>query len=45
MSWKVKMKKKIKIMGLDCPNCAKTLEIEINKLDEIKNAKIEFVKN
>ena len=39
------MKKKVKILGLDCPNCAKTLETEINKLNNVKNGKIEFVKN
>lgn len=35
---------KIKIDGLDCPNCAKTLENQINKLDGINNAKINFLK-
>ncbi len=38
------MKKVVKIQGLDCANCAKYLEGEINKLSGIKNAKIEFVK-
>ena len=38
------MKKVVKIEGLDCPNCAKTLEIELNKLEGVKNAEINFVK-
>ena len=36
---------KIKIEGLDCPNCAKTLENHINKLDSVKVAKINFLKS
>ena len=36
---------KIKIEGLDCPNCAKTLENHINKIDGIHNAKINFLKS
>lgn len=36
--------KKIKFEGLHCPNCAKTLETQINKLDSVKSAKIEFLK-
>lgn len=39
------MIKKVKITGLDCAHCAKTLETEINKLASIKNAKIDFVKS
>lgn len=39
------MIKKVKITGLDCAHCAKTLETEINKLEGIKNAKIDFVKS
>lgn len=39
------MIKKFKIEGLDCPNCAKALEGEINKLNSVKNAKINFVKS
>jgi Cd2+/Zn2+-exporting ATPase len=35
----------VKIEGLDCPNCARALEGEINKLSSVKNAKIEFVKS
>lgn len=35
---------KLKIIGLDCPNCAKTLENAINKSDCIINAKIDFFK-
>lgn len=38
------MIKKYKIVGLDCPNCAKTLEKEISKQSEVKNAEIDFVK-
>lgn len=38
------MNKIVKINGLDCPNCAATLEREINKLDGINNAKIDFLK-
>ncbi len=37
------MKKKIKIEGLDCPNCARALECEINKLDIVENANIDFI--
>lgn len=36
--------KKIKFEGLHCPNCAKTLETQINKLDSVKSARIEFLK-
>lgn len=39
------MKKTLKIEGLDCPNCARALETEINKLDGVKDAKINFVKS
>ena len=39
------MKTKAKILGLDCPNCARNLQNEINKLDGVQNARIEFVKN
>ena len=35
---------KIKIEGLNCPNCAKKLEMQINKLDSIKEAHIDFFK-
>ena len=35
---------KVKIEGLDCPNCAKALEKHINKLDGINNATIDFFK-
>lgn len=38
------MTKKYKIEGLDCPNCARTLENELNKSQHIEKAKIEFVK-
>lgn len=39
------MIKKVKITGLDCAHCAKTLETEINKLEGVNNAKINFVKS
>lgn len=38
------MKKVVKIQGLNCANCAKFLEAEINKIQGVENAKIEFVK-
>ncbi len=37
------MQSKVKIVGLDCPNCARSLQNEINKLEGITNADIEFV--
>ena len=39
------MKKIVNIVGLDCPNCATALEKEINKLEGIRNAEINFIKN
>lgn len=39
------MKKKIKITGLDCPNCAKTLENQLSKIEGIKNVKLDFLKS
>ena len=39
------MIKKIKISGLDCPNCAKKLEGKINNLECVKSAKIDFLKS
>lgn len=39
------MIKKVKIYGLDCAHCAKTLEQEILKLNGIKSAEINFVKS
>ncbi len=38
------MIKKYKINGLDCPNCAKSLEQQICKLSSVNSAKINFVK-
>ena len=38
------MKRIVKIEGLDCPNCARTLQNEINKIDGVKNGEIKFVK-
>ncbi len=37
------MKKVVKIEGLNCPNCARALEKEINKIESVKEAKIDFV--
>ncbi len=39
------MKQTVKIQGLDCPNCALSLEKELNKLDGVKNVEIDFVKS
>lgn len=39
------MIKKYKIQGLDCPNCAKSLETKLNQLQSVKSAKINFVKS
>lgn len=39
------MKKVVKLEGLDCPNCARSLQEEINKLGGVKNAEINFVKS
>ncbi len=36
---------KVRIEGLDCPNCAKALESEINKLEGVVNANIDFLKS
>ena len=33
---------KVKITGLDCPNCAKALEQQINKINDVNNAQIDF---
>lgn len=38
------MIKKYKIDGLDCPNCAKSLEQKLSKLPSINHANINFVK-
>lgn len=39
------MTKKYKIQGLECPNCARALEEQLNTGKYIKSAKIEFVKS
>lgn len=39
------MKKTVKIEGLDCPNCARSLQNEIKKIDGVNNAEINFVKS
>ena len=36
--------RKIKFDGLHCPNCAKSLETQLNKLNSVKSLKIEFLK-
>ena len=36
---------KVKIEGLNCPNCAKKLEAKINKIEGITNASINFLKS
>ncbi len=36
---------KVRIEGIDCPNCARALEGEMNKLPSVESAKIEFVKS
>ena len=36
------MIKKYKITGFNCPNCAKNLENQLNKLKAVKSAKIDF---
>ena len=33
---------KYKLKGLDCANCANKLEIEINKLDNVETATVNF---
>ena len=39
------MKKIVKIEGLDCPNCARALEKELNKIDGVDNVEIDFLKS
>ena len=39
------MKKSVRIEGLDCPNCARALEGELNKIDGVNDLKIDFVKS
>ena len=39
------MIKKVKFKGIDCPNCAKKLEIQMNKLENVKKAQIDFLKS
>lgn len=36
------IKKELKIIGIDCPNCAKGLETDFNKIVEINNFKYSF---
>lgn len=38
------MTKKVKIIGLNCGHCAQKLETEINKLESVKRAEINFIK-
>ena len=37
------MENKVKITGLDCPNCAKALENKINGLECVEQARIDFL--
>ncbi len=45
MFWRSLMKKIVKIEGLDCPNCARALEKELNKIDGVDNVEIDFLKS
>ena len=40
---RLNMKRKFKIKGLDCANCASQLERAIQKLEGIENASISFM--
>lgn len=37
------MKKKFRLEGLDCANCAAKIETAINKLDGVKEASVNFM--
>jgi copper chaperone CopZ len=37
------MKKRFKLEGLDCANCAAKMEAAINKLDGVKEATVNFM--
>ena len=37
------MTKKYKIKGIDCPNCVRKLEEQLNNIDSINSAKIDFI--
>lgn len=37
------MKKKFRLEGLDCANCAAKIESAINKLDGVKEASVNFM--
>lgn len=37
------MKKKFKIKGLDCANCAAKIEDEIKKIDGVKDTNVSFM--
>lgn len=37
------IKKTVKIVGLDCANCARELEEELNKIENVKSATVDFV--
>ena len=39
------MIKKMKFEGLDCPNCAKKIENQLNKLNSVNNVTIDFLKS
>ena len=36
------MENKVKITGLDCPNCARKLEETLNKNKELNNVRVNF---
>lgn len=39
----MKMKKVLKVTGLDCANCAASLEREIKKMEGVNDAKLNFL--
>ena len=39
------MKKTIRIYDIDCPNCAHAVEVKINALKRVNEAKIDFMKS
>lgn len=39
------MKVKVKITGLECPNCARALQTQLGKLPEVQNCEIDFMKS
>ena len=37
------MKKKFKVEGIDCPNCAAKIEKEVGKIEGVTSSKINFL--